>query len=125
MAVFINLPLFFKPGYELGEGEEVTGEQIRNLGQDLAARLEHIGNLVDKLTGAGWEAQTGLYDVMLSHPFFRTADEARAQLDGLGIDPEHVNLDEFEDEDDELLEDEFDEEDEREDEGEGNEPLST
>jgi hypothetical protein len=119
MAVFINLPLFFKPGYELGtEGDEVTGEQIRQLGQELAARLDHIGGLVDKLTAAGWEAQTGLYDVMLSHPFFRTAEEARTQLNGLGIDPEHVNLDEFDDEDEEMVEEDFEEEDELEIEGE-------
>ena len=75
MAVMITLPLFGKPGFELGEGVEVTGEQVRQLGRELAERLDSIGGLIDKLTGAGWDAQTGLYDVMLSHPFLRTEAE--------------------------------------------------
>ncbi len=101
MAVIITLPLFGKPGYELGEGVEVSGEQVRQLGRELAERLDTVAGLLDKLTAAGWDAQTGLYDVMLSHPFLRTEAEARTQLDGLGIDPEEVSLDEFEDEDEE------------------------
>jgi hypothetical protein len=102
MSVFITLPLFFKPAYELGEGSEVTGDQIRQLGQELSERLHGIADLVDKLTAAGWQSEVTLYDVMLGHPFLHTADEVRAQLDGLGIDPDRLNIDEFEDEEDEL-----------------------
>lgn len=98
MTVMITLPLFGKPGQELNEGGEVTGEQIRQLARDLSARLQEVADVLDKLTAAGWEAQVGLYDVLLSHPFLHTEVAARSQLDGLGIDPEQVFLDEFESE---------------------------
>jgi hypothetical protein len=98
MAVFITLPLFSKPGVELGEGEEVTGEQLRQLGTDLALRLDMAAGMLDRLTAAGWQAGMTLYDVSLSHPFLHTEAEARSQLDGLGIDPDQLCLDEFEDE---------------------------
>ncbi|HXG12958.1 MAG TPA: hypothetical protein VNK04_24585 [Gemmataceae bacterium] len=99
--VTISLFLFGKPGQELNEGGEVTPDELRALGKDLRARLEETADLLEKLTAAGWEAQMGLYDVMLSHPYLRTASEAEAKLLDLGIDPEKVCLDEWPDEDEE------------------------
>jgi hypothetical protein len=102
MSVMLTLPLFGKPGHELEEGSEVTGQQLRDLGQDLAARLAEAADLVDQLTGAGWEAQLTLYDVMLSHPYVETEAEARSRLDALGIDPDRIHIDEFDDEPEDL-----------------------
>ena len=100
MAVTAMIWLFGKPGHELEEGGEVTGQQIRDLGTHLNDRLQEVGDIVDKLTGAGWEAQVALYDVILSHPYVRTETEARTRLDDLGIDPDKVAIFEDEEEDD-------------------------
>jgi hypothetical protein len=110
MAVTVTLFLFGKPGQELNEGEEVTAEQLRALGRSLQERLEETAVIVDKLTGAGWEAQLALYDIFLSHPYISTMAQAQAQLQDLGIDPERVCLDDWEDEEEEFDADgEFDE----------------
>jgi Domain of unknown function (DUF6891) len=98
--------LFRKPGEELDEGEEVTAAQLRALGQDLQERLQEAADVVEKLTGAGWETQMALYDVVLSHPSVHTAAQAEAQLRGLGIDPECVAVEEWEGDWDEELDDE-------------------
>jgi hypothetical protein len=98
MTVTITLHLFTKPGHLLNEGGPVTGEEVRQLGQNLASHLDGVAGILDRLTAAGWETEMALYDVMLSHPFLRTEAEVRSQLDGLGIDPEQVYIDEYEDE---------------------------
>jgi hypothetical protein len=100
MSVLANLWLFGKPGHELNEGGDVTGPEIRALAQCLSERLQRAAEIVEKMTGAGWDAQMGLYDVMLSHPYVRTEAEARTRLDDLGIDPDEVCLMELEDEED-------------------------
>jgi hypothetical protein len=92
------LSLFGKPGQELEEGEEVTDRQLRALGDDLRNRLHEAAEIVEKLTGAGWEAQMTLYDVMLSHPYVTTEAQARDKLEDLGIDPESVFIEEWNDE---------------------------
>ena len=104
MAVTITLFLFGKPGQELNEGGDITPRELRELGDDLKARMDETATLLEKLTGAGWEAQMGLYDVMLSHPYLRTQIEAEAKLLDMGIDPEKVCLDEWPDEDEEDIE---------------------
>jgi hypothetical protein len=101
MAVSLMLFLYGKPGQELDEGAEVTAEQLRALGQSLQARLDEAADLVEKLTGAGWEVQMGLYDLMFSHPYIDTAAQAEERLEALGIDPEKVFIDEWEEEEDE------------------------
>lgn len=109
MAVTVTLFLFGKPGQELNEGEEVTPEELRQLGRDLHERLDATAAILEKLTGAGWDAQMALYDIFLSHPYLNTAAQAEAQLQNLGIDPEQVSIDEWEDEEEEFEEGEFDE----------------
>jgi hypothetical protein len=107
MAVTLSLFLFGKPGQELNEGAEVTAEQVRALAEELQARLRITADMLEKLAGAGWEAEMALYDIMLSHPYVRTEAEARMRLDDLGIDPDHANIFEFEDEEDEGPEEEM------------------
>jgi hypothetical protein len=109
MGVTLMLFLFGKPGQELDEGEEVTAAQLRALGQSLQERLQETADIVEKLTGRGWEAQMALYDVFLSHPYISTAAQAEAQLQDLGIDPERVTIDEWEDEDEGEWDEEGDE----------------
>ena len=101
--------LFGKPGQELDEGEEVTAEQLRGLAQSLQERLRETADIVEKLTGAGWEAQMGLYDIFLSHPYIDTAAQAEEKIRDLGIDPERVTIDEWEDEEEEDWDEEGDE----------------
>ena len=104
MAVSLNLFLFGKPGQELNEGGPITAPELRALSQELQARLEEIATIVEKLTAAGWEAQMGLYDINLYHPYINTATHAEEKLRELDIDPQRVIIDEWEDEDDEELE---------------------
>jgi len=105
MAVTLMVPLFGKPGQEIPEGSEVTAQELRALGQDLQARLQEAADVVEKLTGAGWEAQMLLYDICLSHPYMQTAVQAEEKLHDLGINPESVIIDEWPDEDEEDFED--------------------
>jgi hypothetical protein len=119
MAVTVTLFLFGKPGQELNEGGEVTPEELRALGRYLHERLDEVAAIVEKLTGAGWEAQMALYDIFLSHPYINTAAQAEAQLQDLGIDLERVSIDDWEDEEEEFLEEGEYEEDDGEDEPPG------
>jgi hypothetical protein len=106
MSVSLLLYLYGKPGQELDEGGEVTPEQLRALGKDLHARLEQAADIVEKLGNAGWEIQMGLYDVCMIHPYLNTAAAVEEKLRDLGIDPEHVCIDEWPDEDEEEIEEE-------------------
>jgi hypothetical protein len=101
MIVELALPLFGKPGWELGEGEEVMPRDLRDLAEDLRGRLMEAADIVEKLTGAGWDARMTLYDVCLSHPYISTAAQAEKMLLDLGIDPKLVAIDEWEGEDEE------------------------
>jgi hypothetical protein len=108
MSVTISLFLYSKPGQELEEGGDVTAAQLRALGQDLHSRLQSAANILDKLSGAGWEAEMGLYDVFLSHPYLNTAAAVEEKLQDLGIDPESVIIDEWPDEEDEEIDEDSD-----------------
>jgi hypothetical protein len=96
----LSLFLFGKPGQELEEGGQVTPTELRALGKALHARLEQAADIVEKLDGAGWEVQMGLYDLFLTHPYLNTAAAVEEKLHDLGINPEHVSIDEWDDEDD-------------------------
>ena len=104
MGVVLTLTLFGKPGMELEEGAAVTAQQLRDLGRDLLARLDKAADIVEKLTGAGWEAQMALYHISLVHPYIHSSTQAVQKLLDLGIDPEDVDIDEWEEEDGEELE---------------------
>lgn len=104
MPVTIMLYLFGKPGVELREGEDVTPEELRALGDDLKERLTSAAEVVEKLTGAGWDAQMTLYDILLSHPYIDTEAQAAEKLEELGIDSSRVHIDEWEDEEGEWIE---------------------
>jgi len=99
MSVTISIHLFGKPAAELdGEGETIEAAKIRQLGEQLHLRLGAIADALDKLTGAGWEASLGLYDVLLSHPYIESEADARGRIEDLGLDPDHFDFLEWEDE---------------------------
>jgi hypothetical protein len=106
MSVTLSLYLYAKPGQELNEGGEVTPEELRALGRALSARLEEAATIVEKLSAAGWEIQMGLYDIFMSHPYLNTAAAVEEKLQDLGIDPQSVSIDEWEDEEEDFGEDE-------------------
>jgi hypothetical protein len=101
MAVTLMLHLFSKPGIELREGEDVTPEELRSLGDDLRARLHDAAGIVEKLLASGWQAEMTLYDILFSHPYITTATQAEEKLHDLGIDPDKLHVDDWEAEGDE------------------------
>jgi hypothetical protein len=98
MCVSIQLHLFGKPAVYLDEGRPVASQQLRELGQDLKARLDVAADTLQKLQADGWQATMCLYDVELVNPSAKTAKEAEERLKALAIDPTHVGIDGAEDE---------------------------
>lgn len=99
MPVTISIYLFGKPAQELNnEGEAIEAAPIRQLGEQLHLRLNTIADALDKLTGAGWEASMGLYDVLLSHPYIDSEADARGRIEDLELDPDNFDFLEWEDE---------------------------
>jgi hypothetical protein len=99
MGVTVCLPLFGAAGQELDEGQPIRGQQVRDFAASLGERLAAAADLLDRLTAAGWSAQVGLYDVLLSSAAVTTRDEAECRLRELKIDPELFVI--FEDVDEE------------------------
>jgi hypothetical protein len=106
MSVTVTLFLYSKPGQELNEGGPVTAEELRELGKTLHVRLDEAATIVEKLVGAGWDSQMGLYDVFLSHPYLNNTADVEEKLQDLGINPESVFIDEMDDEDEQEIEEE-------------------
>jgi hypothetical protein len=103
MAVTINLHLFGKPAHELdAEGETVEPAQVRQLADALHARLHAVADILEKLTGAGWEASMALYDVILWHPYIHSEADARGRIEDLGLNPDELDI--WEDEEEEMEE---------------------
>jgi hypothetical protein len=102
MGVTVSLPLFGNPGHELEEGSTVKGQQLRDLADQLGERLRQAADALDKLAGAGWTTQLGMYDIILSRRDLATRDEAVRQLQALGLNPDDfMILEDVEEEDQE------------------------
>jgi hypothetical protein len=99
MGVTVCLPLFGNPGRELEEGAAVRGRQLRDLADNLHARLLAAALVLDKLEAAGWKTQAAMFDVLLHHPEVGTREQAEARLRALEIDPEQMMIVEDVDED--------------------------
>jgi hypothetical protein len=93
--VDVGIFLWHKPGEELGEGEPLTAERLRQRAAQLQSHLQQVAAILEKLGAAGWSAATGLYDVRLTHPRVTTANQALDYLAKLGVDPDGVYIDEF------------------------------
>lgn len=108
MPISILLHLFSKPAIELGkEGEPIEPSDVRNLADEMHARLRGAADAIETLTGKGWNADMALYDVILSHPYISSEDDARGRIEDLGLDPDAFCYLECEDEE-EYEEDEED-----------------
>jgi hypothetical protein len=88
MVVNISLPLFGTPGQELGEGSAAKGQQLLALSLELQSRLEKAAHLLDQLERSGWSARVAVHDILLAHAQVRTEEEAKRQIQELGLDPE-------------------------------------
>lgn len=99
MGVHVCLPLFGHPGRELEEGRPLEGKALRRLAEQLGERLERAAGYLDQLKEAGWKAEVGMYDAVLSCRGVETREEAEKRLQGLGIPPEELIIIEDVDED--------------------------
>ncbi len=92
MGVTVCLPLFCNPGRELEEGRPLRGRQLRDLAEELHARLLRAADVLDKLESDSWTTQVAMFDVLLHHPAVRTQEQAVARLRALEIDPEQMMI---------------------------------
>jgi hypothetical protein len=92
MGVVVCLPLFGNPGRELEEGRPLKGRQLRDLAEELHARLLQAAEILDKLEADGWKTQVAQFDVLLDHPAVHTQEQAEARLRALEIDPENLMI---------------------------------
>ncbi len=97
--VEISVFLFGKPEMEM-DTEKAKPEEIRELGNELQARLKKIGEIVGKLEKNGWERAGGLYDIN----FYKKIkeDDAKKELASLGIKEEEVSINDFDEEEEEI-----------------------
>jgi hypothetical protein len=87
-----------KPEDELVDANQaVTYEQLHALAQDMHERLTEAANILKVLTKAGWGATMMMYDIWLSPADAESAAEVKAELAKLGIDPDKLRIEDFED----------------------------
>lgn len=114
--VSISIWLFGKPEWEISDKMDITKSQtFKDLGNELKARMDEKGEIIDKLVADGWNLELCLYDIHACRDGLKTID-VENHLKGLGIDPDMVSVNEFynedwdedEEDDDEDLDDEED-----------------
>jgi hypothetical protein len=98
----LTIWLFGKPAWELEglEGNELDSkffDEMGALGKELHERLEWASRIAKVLLDHGWDPCGGLYDITFFKPI--SEELARKELQGLGLDPEEMNLEEEEIED--------------------------
>lgn len=90
--------LFGKPAWEIDmEGrdfDDAMADELRELGKELAVRLEHASALTKTLLRAGWSGSGTLYDVYFSKD--TTLEDAEAELRALGVDMKEITIEEEE-----------------------------
>lgn len=95
MTTEVCIHLFGKPEWEINT-EKASPNEIKNLGKDIAKRLEKAAKMMKILEKDGWDRSGGLYDIS----FFKdiSKKEAKIQLKKIGIGLKEICLMEFEDE---------------------------
>lgn len=88
-----TIPLFLKPGWELGEGADAEPALLRDLGEELAGRLAGAADALEALLRRGWSASVGLYDVWATKDCRRA--EAMNDFLAAGLDPVTLCLEEI------------------------------
>jgi len=94
MSIYLELPLFGKPGWMLNEGQPVTADALTDLAEYLSVHLLDTAAILEKLSKHGWKNECSMYSIVLipKSPF-KTAVEAVQELIRLGIDPQDVDID--------------------------------
>ena len=84
--------LYLPPGWELGEGAQVTPDAVRVLGEEVGARCRRAAEQLTVLAGLGWTWRLARYQVVAE----KDCDRATAMLDFLrgGLDPVELRLEE-------------------------------
>lgn len=103
MTVELSLYLFGKPAWELDgfEGNDLPESfslRLAALGDELKARLHEASEIFVKLVANGWQPYGTLYDITFSKSEVETEEQAKQELEKLGINPESVNIIELEEE---------------------------
>jgi hypothetical protein len=92
--------LFGKPAWELddleGDLPEDCSGKLRQLGEELKARLNEVADVFDKLVKNGWQPYGTLYDINFVKDV--TLKEAEKELRKLGLQDYIGNLNEIEEE---------------------------
>jgi hypothetical protein len=95
--------LFGKPAWEIKEleGGDVTPKllkQIEALGEELQERLQWTAKVARELLDHGWDGYGALYDIN----FYKQIplEQAKKELEEMGLDPNDFGLEEEEIEDD-------------------------
>jgi hypothetical protein len=91
----VYVTLVFQPFGEFVDGGDVTPDKLRAYGMAMAARLEGVAVMVEKLTGAGWAASVDGDHVDVDPPETCTAAEVEEKLRELGIDPARLEIAEW------------------------------
>lgn len=84
--MFIQFFLFGKPEWELDP--KFTPTSIKQCGKSISLRLDEIADAVEKLQNANWETELMLYDIGCYNENIKTKQEAKNELENLGIDPD-------------------------------------
>jgi hypothetical protein len=100
VTVELMIHLFGKPAWELDDLEgdlpkDYSGK-LRQLGEELKARLNEVADVFDKLVKNGWQPYGTLYDINFVKDV--TLKEAEKELRKLGLQDYIENLNEIEEE---------------------------
>ena len=113
MTVEIGIFLFGKPAWEIDELEgnrldEGFANKLRELADNLRSRLLTVARAHELLVRNGWRAEGGLYDLMYYKDI--SEEDARKELENLGILDVVDYIEEIEEEFEEIDEEETAEE---------------
>jgi hypothetical protein len=71
---------------------EVTPQDLRDLGADLASRLARTANMAERLAAAGWSMSLDCCCLVLRSPESLTRDEVGDRLHKLGISMRSLSI---------------------------------
>jgi hypothetical protein len=90
-----SLFLYYKPGAEMDiEGKRLDRRHVKLLrisASFMSKRLVEAAKVMDKLLGAGWKAEGGLYDISFYKKGLSKA-EAKREIAKLGISLKSIDL---------------------------------
>ena len=90
----IYLHLFGKPEWEIN-GDSAKAEEFKELGKKIQERLEKISNFIQILEEKYWKRSATSYGIIFYKDITRSQAERELKL--LNINPEEVDLQEYND----------------------------